>query len=64
MEPLKVKIFSDCTYYINPSNEQRINAWLAVHPDIDIVNILQSESMIPRGDQAIERNLSISIFYR
>jgi hypothetical protein len=39
---------------------KKLNAWLAAHPDIDIVNILQSES------QSYEStwNITITIFYR
>ena len=63
MNPLKVKIFTYFTLNINPPNELQINQWLAEHPDIDIVNMLQSESMVTARD-AIERNLSITIIYR
>jgi hypothetical protein len=40
-----------------------MNRWLADHPDIDIINMLQSESMATRNEQ-VERNLSITIVYR
>ena len=63
MKPLKVKIFTYFTLNINPPSEIQINQWLADHPDIDIVNMLQSESMATTKD-AIERNLSITIVYR
>lgn len=63
MKPLKTKIFTYCSVNINPPNEYQINRWLADHPDIEIVDILQSESMGTReGD--VERSLSITIFYR
>lgn len=64
MQPIKVEIFTDCTRNINPSNRLRINAWPADHPDIEIVEILQSESMYVTSGETIDRNLSISIFYR
>lgn len=64
MKALQVQIFTDCTRNINPSNQLRINEWLAAHPDIEIVEILQSESMFVTADEKIDRNLSISIFYR
>lgn len=63
MKPLKVKIFTYFTLNINPPNEIQINQWLADNPDIEIVQILQSESMVTKEDK-IERNLSISILYR
>jgi hypothetical protein len=64
MKAIKVEIFTDCTRNINLSNQLRINDWLADHPDIEIVEILQSESMFVTSDEKIDRNLSISIFYR
>jgi hypothetical protein len=64
MKPIKVAIFTEFTRHINPSNQLRINTWLADHPDIEIVEILQSESMFATSDEKIDRNLSISIFYR
>jgi hypothetical protein len=64
MKALQVQIFTDCTRNINPSNQLRINEWLAANPDIEIVEILQSESIFVTGDEKIDRNLSISIFYR
>jgi hypothetical protein len=63
MEPIKAKIFSYCTKDINPLNELQLNSWLADHPDIDIVQILQSESMVAL-EESIERNLSITLLYR
>jgi hypothetical protein len=64
MKPIKVKIFTHCSRYINPHNEIQINEWLAEHPDIEIVSLVQSESMAAIDQDQIERNLSISIFYR
>jgi hypothetical protein len=64
MKALKVKIFTDFTRNINASNQVRINQWLAEHPDIEILHILQTESMCVTGEEKIDRNLSISIFYR
>lgn len=63
MKPLKTKIFTYFTLNINPPNEIQINEWLANHPDIEIVHMLQSESMAEKNGQ-IERNLSITIVYR
>ena len=63
MKPLKAKIFSYCTTNINPPEELQINAWLAENPDIEIVRMLQSESMVAHQND-IERNLSITLLYR
>lgn len=63
MEATKAKIFSYCTKDINPPNELQINTWLADHPGIDIIHMLQSESMAAMEDR-IERNLSITLLYR
>jgi len=63
MKPLKTKIFTYFTLNINPPNEIQINEWLADHPDIEIVHMLQSESMAEKNGE-IERNLSITIVYR
>ena len=63
MGALKVKIFNENTASISPSNEYQINLWLRSHPDIKIVSMLQSESMVLNKDAAIEKNLSITIFY-
>jgi hypothetical protein len=64
MKPLKVKIFTHCTQNINPFNETQINDWLAENSGIEIAHIQQSESMMAMGEDRVERNLSISIFYR
>ena len=63
MAELKVKIFTENTASIRPSNELQINRWLQTHPDIKIVSMLQSESMVINKDDSIEKNLSITIFY-
>lgn len=64
MNPLKVKIFKEFTRNINPPNELQINDWLKDNPDIEIVEILQTESMIPVGENDIERSLTITVLYR
>lgn len=63
MEPLKAKIFSYCTTNINPPGELQINRWLEENPGIEIVHLLQSESMTVHKDK-LERNLSVTVFYR
>ena len=63
MKPLKAKIFSYCTTNINPPGELQINTWLEENPHIDIIHVLQSESMITLENE-IERNLSITLLYR
>ena len=64
MGPLKIKIFKEFTRNINPTNEQQITDWLEANQDIEIIKILQSESMIPVGENDIERNLTITLLYR
>ena len=63
MKPIKTKIFTYFTLNINPPSELQINQWLACHPDIEIVDMLQSESMTTHKGE-VERNLSITIIYR
>jgi len=63
MGNLKAKIFSYCTTNINPPGELQINDWLARNPDIEIVNMLQSESMTANEDK-VERNLTVTLLYR
>lgn len=63
MEPLKAKIFSYCTTNINPPGELQLNQWLEENPEVEIVHVLQSESMIAHGE-ALERNLTITLLYR
>ena len=64
MKSLKIKVFNYCTQTINVDNEIQINEWLTENPDIEIVHMLQSESMVAVKESQIERNLTISIFYR
>jgi len=63
MGTLKAKIFGYCTNNINPTGEMQINDWLSQHPDIEIVNMLQSESMVAH-EGGIERNLTVTLLYR
>jgi hypothetical protein len=63
MSALMAKIFSDCTTNITSPGELQINDWLAEHPDIEIVQMLQSESMVTHENR-IERNLTITLIYR
>jgi hypothetical protein len=63
MNPLKVKIFTYFSMNINPPSEIQINHWLAENSDIEIVDIVQSESMAVKTGE-MERNLSITILYR
>ena len=63
MGDLKAKIFSYLTTNINPPGDLQMNEWLAEHPDIEILHVLQSESMVA-VENNIERNLSITLLYR
>ncbi len=63
MGSLKAKIFSYCTTNINPPGELQLNAWLSQHPDIEIVNMLQSESMTT-NEGTVERNLTVTLVYQ
>ena len=63
MNAIKAKIFSHCTTNVNPHNELQINNWLADNPDIEIVKMLQSESMVSH-DSGLELNLTITLLYR
>jgi len=67
MEPTQVKIFYDGGHIPSERFESiitnlsdKVNHWLNDHPDIEILNILQSES------QGAENawNITLSIFYR
>ncbi len=67
MKSLHVKIFydgghipSDRFESIISNLEHKINTWLEENPDIEIINILQSES------QGAENawNLTMTVFYR
>ena len=63
MEPLQAKIFRYCTTNINPPNELQLNQWLEENPDMEIVHVLQSESMAVYREK-LERNLSVTLLYR
>lgn len=63
MRSIKAKIFTYCTTNINPPGEIQINEWLADQPDIEVVDMVQSESMVAL-DGKIETNLTITILYR
>jgi len=63
MKPLKAKIFTYFTTNINPPNEIQINQWLEENPGIEVINLVQSESMVIKEGE-IERNMSITILYR
>jgi len=63
MRTIKAKIFSHCTTNVNPHSELQINNWLADNPDIEIVKMVQSESMVSR-DSGLELNLTITLLYR
>ena len=67
MKPMRVKIFYDGGHIPSDRFEsiisnlaQKINTWLEENPDIEIINIQQSES------QGAENawNLTVTIFYR
>jgi len=63
MKPLKAKMFSYCTTNINPPGELQLNQWLEDNPEIEIVRVLQSESMAVH-ETKLERNLTVTILYR
>ena len=63
MKPLKAKMFSYCTTNINPPGELQLNQWLEENPEIEIVQVLQSESMTVHKEKH-ERNLTITLLYR
>jgi hypothetical protein len=67
MNPIRTKIFFDGGHIPTDRLEsvmsglsQKLDAWLADHPSLEIINILQSES------QGADRswNITITIFYR
>jgi hypothetical protein len=67
MEPTQVKIFYDGGHIPSERFESiitnlsdKVNHWLNDHPDIEILNILQSES---QGSENAW-NITLSIFYR
>jgi hypothetical protein len=63
MSAIRTKIFSYCTANINPPGELQINQWLKENPHIEIVDMLQSESMVAQENR-IERNLTITLIFR
>ncbi len=63
MNPLRIKVFTYFTLTISSSCEIQMNKWLTENPNIEIVNMLQSESMAAKKDQ-IERNMSLTVLYR
>ena len=63
MKPLKAKMFSYCTTNINPPGELQLNQWLEDNPEIEIVRVLQSESMAVH-ETKLERNLTVTILYQ
>jgi len=63
MGTLKAKIFSYCTTNINPPGELQINNWLSQNPGIEIVSMLQSESMTA-NEGSVERNLTVTVLYQ
>jgi len=67
MDPIKAKIFFDGGHIPTDRLEsvisglgQRLNTWLANHPSVEIVDIMQSES------QGADRswNMTITVLYR
>jgi hypothetical protein len=67
MKPIQAKIFfdgghipSDRFESIISNLSHKINAWLQENPDIEIVNILQSESQGAHNAW----NLTLTVFYR
>ena len=63
MKPLKAKIFSYCTTNLNPPGEMQLNQWLEENPEVEIVHVLQSESMTAYDEQ-LERNLTVTLLYQ
>jgi len=63
MNPPKIKVFIYFTLTLSSSCEVQMNNWLAENPNIEIVNMLQSESMTSKNDR-IERNMCITVLYR
>ena len=63
MSAIRAKIFSYCTTNINPPGELQINQWFKENPDIEIVDMLQSESMVAQENR-VERNLTITLLFR
>lgn len=63
MSEIRAKIFSYCTTNINPPGELQINQWFKENPDLEIVDMLQSESMVAQENR-VERNLTITLLFR
>jgi hypothetical protein len=63
MSAIRAKIFSYCTTNINPPGEMQINQWLQENPDVEIIDMLQSESMVAQENR-VERNLTITLLFR
>ena len=63
MSEIRAKIFSYCTTNINPPGELQINKWLQENPGIEIIHMLQSESMVAQENR-VERNLTITLLFR
>jgi hypothetical protein len=63
MSEIRAKIFSYCTTNINPPGELQINKWLEENPGIEIIDMLQSESMVAH-DNRVERNLTVTFLFR
>lgn len=64
MKPMKVKIFREFSDSIHPPTELQINSWLEENADIEVLHLLQSESMTPISENDVQRNLTVTIFYR
>lgn len=64
MPPLKAKVFTSATHDLNPPNELQLNTWLAENPQVEIVHLLQSESMAACNENNVVHNLSLTVFYR
>ena len=63
MNPLKIKVFSYFTLNIGSACEVQVNQWLAENPDIEIVDMRQSESLAAHNEK-FERNMTITLLYR
>jgi hypothetical protein len=61
---MKAKIFTYFSMNIAPPSEIQINDWLQSHPGVEIHHIAQSESMVVVKEGHVERNLSVTVFYR
>ena len=63
MKSLKARMFSYCNTNINPPGELQLNQWLEENPEIEIVDVPQSESMAVHNKK-LERNLTVTLLYR